>query len=129
MSKKTIATAHAPNAIGTYSQAVIAGGFVYVSGQIGLDPLSMRLVDGGIEAQAHCVFRNLRAIAEAAGSSLAQAVRVTIYLLDLDQFGRVNEIMAEYFPQPYPSRATVEVSRLPREAELEVDAILLADSA
>lgn len=123
MPKRIVSTPQAPSAIGTYSQAVAAGGMLYVSGQIGLDPATMQLAEG-IDAQVHRVFANLRAVAEAAGCSLADAVKVTVYLTDLAHFGRVNEIMAEYFPQPYPSRAAVGVASLPRGALVEADAIL-----
>jgi reactive intermediate/imine deaminase len=123
MSKRVISTPKAPAAIGTYSQGVISGNTVYLAGQIGLDPATMQLVDG-IDAQIHRVFANLRAVAEAAGSSLADAVKVTVYLTDLAHFARVNEIMAEYFPHPYPSRAAVGVAALPRGALVEADAIL-----
>jgi reactive intermediate/imine deaminase len=123
MAKHAVSTPRAPAAIGTYSQAVIAGGTLYLAGQIGLDPATMQLAEG-IDAQIHRVFANLRAVAEAAGSSLADAVKVTVYLTDLAHFARVNEIMAEYFPQPYPSRAAVGVAALPRGALVEADAIL-----
>lgn len=123
MPKTVIATPAAPSAIGTYSQAVRARDAVYLSGQIGLDPKTMQLVDG-IEAQIDRVFANLKAVAEAAGGSLADAVRVTIYLTDLTHFAKVNEIMAQYFPQPYPARAAVGVASLPRGALVEADAIL-----
>jgi reactive intermediate/imine deaminase len=124
MAKTIVSTPGAPGAIGTYSQAVRCGGTVYVSGQIGLDPGTMQLVDG-IDAQIHRVFQNLRAIAEASGATLANAVKVTIYLVDLGHFAKVNEIMAQYFPQPYPSRAAVGVAALPRGALVEADAILV----
>ena len=124
MSKTVISTTGAPGAIGTYSQAVRCGDTIYISGQIGLDPTTMQMVEG-IEAQIHRVFANLRAIAEAAGGSLAEAVRVTIYLTDLAHFAKVNEIMATYFPQPYPSRAAVGISSLPRGALVEADATLV----
>jgi reactive intermediate/imine deaminase len=124
MPKAIVSTQSAPGAIGTYSQAVRCGDTVYVSGQIGFDPATMQLVDG-IDAQIHRVFQNLRAIAEAAGATLADAVKVTIYLVDLGHFAKVNEIMAQYFPQPYPSRAAVGVAALPRGALLEADAILV----
>jgi reactive intermediate/imine deaminase len=124
MAKTIISTAGAPSAIGTYSQAVRCGGTVYCSGQIGLEPATMQLADG-IDAQIHRVFGNLRAVAEAAGGSLADAVKVTIYLVDLGNFARVNEIMAQYFPQPFPSRAAVGVASLPRGALVEADAILV----
>jgi reactive intermediate/imine deaminase len=126
MPKKIIATVEAPSAIGTYSQAVRCGDTVYLSGQIGLDPTTMQLVEG-IDAQIHRVFQNLRAVAEASGGSLAHAVKVTIYLTDLAHFAKVNEIMAQYIPQPFPSRAAVGVASLPRGALVEADAILVVD--
>lgn len=115
----------APGAIGPYSQAIHAGQTVYLSGQIGLDPASMALVPGGVEAEARQVFRNLATVAHAAGASLAQAVKVTIYMTDLGQFAIVNEIMAQHFAAPYPARATVGVAALPRGACVEADAILV----
>ncbi|HKY01153.1 MAG TPA: RidA family protein [Burkholderiales bacterium] len=124
MGKTVITTTGAPGAIGTYSQAVRCGDTVYISGQIGLDPATMQMVEG-IEAQIHRVFSNLKAIAEAAGSTLEEVVRVTIYLTDLAHFAKVNEIMATYFPQPYPARAAVGVSSLPRGALVEADAVLV----
>jgi reactive intermediate/imine deaminase len=125
MSKAPVQTAEAPAAIGPYSQAIRAGQTVYLSGQIGLDPGTMALVPGGVEAEAHQVFRNLAAVARAAGGTLAQAVRVTIYMTDIAQFGKVNEIMSQYFGQPHPARATVGVAALPRGAAVEADAILV----
>lgn len=122
--KQIISTTGAPQAIGTYSQAVKAGNTVYCSGQIGLDPETMTLVEG-IDAQIHRVFRNLAAVAEAAGGSLGHAVRLTVFLTDLAHFAKVNEIMAEYVPQPYPARAAVGVASLPRGALVEVDAVLV----
>jgi len=122
--RSTIATTSAPAAIGTYSQAVRAGDTLYLSGQIGLDPQTGQLVDG-IERQIHRVFTNLRAVAEAAGSSLADAVKLTVYLTDLAHFARVNEIMAGYFDEPYPARAAVGVAALPRGALVEAEAILV----
>ncbi|MCC6610042.1 MAG: RidA family protein [Burkholderiales bacterium] len=124
MPKTIISTAAAPAAIGTYSQAVRAGDTVYLSGQIGLDPTSMQLAEG-IDAQIDRVFANLEAVAAGAGGSLADAVRVTIYLTDLVHFGKVNEAMARYFPQPYPARAAVGVASLPRGALVEADAVLV----
>jgi reactive intermediate/imine deaminase len=118
-------TKDAPEAIGTYSQAVRAGDTVYISGQIGLDPASMQLAEG-IEAQTDRVFRNLSAIAQGAGLGLDRAVRMTVYLTDLAHFARVNEIMARYVKEPYPSRAAVGVASLPRGALVEVDCILYA---
>jgi len=126
MPKTIIATPAAPSAIGTYSQAVRAGNTVYLSGQIGLDPGSMLLVDG-IDAQIDRVFANLKAVAEAAGGSLADTVRVTIYLTDLAHFAKVNDTMAKYFPQPYPARAAVGVASLPRGALVEADAVLVLE--
>lgn len=124
MSKKVIATTNAPAAIGPYSQAVRAGNTVYLSGQIGFDPATMQLAEG-LDAQAGRVFGNLAAVAAAAGSSLADAVKLTIYLVDLGHFARVNEIMAQHFKEPYPARATVQVAALPRGALIEVDAVLV----
>ena len=121
--KTVIQTQDAPAAIGTYSQAVRAGDTVYISGQIGFDPATMQLVEG-IDAQIHRVFQNLAAIAQAAGLGLGQAVRVTVYLTDLAHFARVNELMSQYVPQPYPARAAVGVASLPRGALVEIDAIL-----
>ena len=123
MSKQAINTAAAPQAIGTYSQAVRSGDTVYLSGQIGLDPASMQMVEG-IEAQIPRVFDNLKAVATAAGGSLDHAVKLTVYLTDLSHFARVNEIMATYFKQPYPARAAIGVASLPRGALVEIDAIL-----
>ena len=125
MTRKTIHTPKAPKAIGPYSQAVAANGTVYLSGQIGLDPETGELVAGGIEAQARRVFTNLAAVAEAAGSSLAAAVRVTIYLVDFGHFAVVNGIMQEYFNEPYPARVTIAAAGLPRGAAIEVDCILV----
>jgi len=124
MARTIISTNDAPGAIGTYSQAVKAGDTVYLSGQIGLDPQSMQMVEG-IDAQIHRVFRNLEAVARAAGGSLADTVKVQIYLTDLGHFAKVNEIMAEYFQQPYPARAAVGVASLPRGALIEADAVLV----
>ena len=126
MPKATISTPHAPSAIGTYSQAVRCGNTVYVSGQIGLDPATMQLVEG-IDAQVKRVFDNLQAVAEAAGGSLADAAKLTIYLTDLAHFTKVNEIMAGYFRQPYPARAAIGVASLPRGALVEADAILVIE--
>ena len=124
MSKKVIATTNAPAAIGPYSQGVRAGNTVYLSGQIGFDPATMQLAEG-LDAQTERVFGNLAAVAATAGSSLADAVRLTIYLVDLGDFARVNEIMAQHFKEPYPARATVQVAALPRGALIEVDAVLV----
>ncbi|GAB3787076.1 RidA family protein [Dyella agri] len=125
MSRSIISTTQAPAAIGPYSQAVRAGDTVYFSGQIPLDPATGNLVDGDIGTQARRVFDNLVAVAEAAGGSLAQVVRVGIYVTDLANFAAVNAVMAEYFQQPYPARSTIEVSALPKGAQVEVDAIMV----
>jgi reactive intermediate/imine deaminase len=123
MMKQPIHTAAAPQAIGTYSQAIRCGETVYLSGQIGLDPATMQLVEGA-DAQIHRVFQNLRAVAIEAGGSLDHAVKLTVYLTDLSHFARVNEIMATYCGQPYPARAAVGVASLPRGALIEIDAVL-----
>ena len=114
----------APKAIGPYSQAIVANGFVFCSGQIPLDPATMQLVSAEPRAQIHQVFRNLRAVAAAGGGTLDQAVKVTVFLTDLAHFPLVNEIMAEYFTEPYPARAAVGVAALPRGALVEIEAIL-----
>jgi reactive intermediate/imine deaminase len=124
--KTPIQTRDAPEAIGTYSQAVKAGDAVYLSGQIGLDPGTMQMAEG-IDGQTHRVFRYLAAVAAAAGLSLDHAVRMTVYLTDLAHFARVNEIMAQYVREPYPARAAIGVAGLPRGALVEVDAILHGD--
>lgn len=127
MDRTAIHTDAAPAAIGTYSQAIRAGGLIFVSGQIPLDPATGDLVGGDdVERQIRQVFDNLRAVAEGAGSSLAGAVKITVFLTDLAHFAQVNEIMAEYFTKPYPARAAVEVAALPRGAAVEADAILIA---
>lgn len=123
MSKSVICTTNAPAAIGTYSQAIRSGYTVYFAGQIGLDPATMRLVDG-IDAQIDRVFENIRAVAEEAGGSLDEIVKITVYLTDLENFAKVNEKMATLFTEPYPARAVVGVAALPRGALVEVDAIL-----
>ncbi|MGE5472496.1 MAG: RidA family protein [Bacteroidota bacterium] len=123
MAKTIIATSNAPAAIGTYSQAVRVGHTVYMSGQIGLDPASMQMVDG-IEAQIVRVFENLKAVAEAAGGSLADVVKLNVFLTDLANFAKVNEIMARYFSEPFPARAAVGVKELPRGALVEADAVM-----
>ena len=121
--KTIIVTANAPAAIGTYSQAVKVGNTVYLSGQIGLDPASMQMVDG-IEAQIHRVFANLHAVCDAAGGSLNDVVKLNVFLTDLGHFAKVNEIMAQYFQQPYPARAAVGVASLPRNALVEADGVM-----
>jgi len=124
MSRQTIQSSNAPQAIGPYSQAVRAGDTVYLSGQIPLDPKTMQLVSGDIEAEIHQVFKNLKAVAEAAGGSLANAVKVNVFLTDLGHFAKVNEIMASYCTQPFPARAAVGVAQLPRCARVEVECVL-----
>jgi reactive intermediate/imine deaminase len=124
MTSRAIATDQAPAAIGTYSQAVECAGTVWLSGQIPLDPASMTLVEGDIEAEVRQVFSNLAAVAAAAGSSLAEAVRLTVYLTDLGDFAVVNRVMEEVLDPPYPARATVQVAALPKGARVEVDAVL-----
>lgn len=127
MQKKIIATPDAPQAIGPYSQAVAHGNTVYLSGQIALDPKTMELGGGDCRAQAEQVFANLAAVARAAGGTLDDAVRVTIYLTNLADFPVVNEVMARWFREPFPARATVGVAALPRGAVVEVDAVLVLD--
>ena len=124
MTRKTIQTDNAPQAIGTYSQAVRTGNTVYMSGQIPLVPDTMELVSGDMEAQIRRVFDNLAAVAEAAGGSLADVVKLNVFLPDLGHFALVNEIMAEYFREPYPARAAVGVAALPKEAQVEMDAVM-----
>ncbi len=124
MSKRIIATDRAPAAIGTYSQAVEVNGTVYLSGQIPLDPETMELV-GDVREQVHQVFRNLSAVAEAAGCTLADAVKLTVFLTDLNDFATVNEVMAEYIQEPFPARAAIGVAALPRGARVEVEGILV----
>ena len=125
MTKQIISTDRAPAAIGTYSQAVRAGDTVYLSGQIPLDPATMTLVDGDIDAQIRRVFDNLAAVAEAAGGGFRNVVKLNVFLTDLGHFARVNDIMAEYFQQPYPARAAIGVAALPRGAGVEMDAVLV----
>jgi len=124
MTKEPIETKKAPQAIGTYSQAIRTGDTVYLSGQIGLDPETMQMAEG-IEAQAHRVFQNLRAVAEAAGGRLDNMVKLTVYLTDLVHFPRINEIIAGYFSRPYPARAAVGVAGLPRNAMVEIEAVMV----
>jgi reactive intermediate/imine deaminase len=123
VTKQAVQTRDAPQAIGTYSQAIRAGDTIYLSGQIGLDPATMQLVEG-IDEQIHRVFRNLQAVAAAAGATLNEAVKLTVFLTDLAHFARLNEIMAQYLAQPYPARSAVGVSQLPRGALVEIEATL-----
>lgn len=122
-----IHTDKAPAAIGTYSQAIRASNTLYLSGQIPLDPVSMQMVEGDIDAHITRVFENLKAVAEAGGGSLAQVVKLNVFLTDLGNFARVNEIMARYFQQPYPARAAIGVASLPRGAQVEMDAVIVLD--
>jgi len=128
MTRQAIQTSDAPAAIGPYSQAIAAGGTVFLSGQIGLDPRTGQLVEG-VEAQANQVFRNLRAVAQAAGGSLDDIAKVSVLLVDLGDFAKVNEIMATYFKAPYPARSTYQVVALPRGARIEVEAFLVPGGA
>lgn len=124
MPKETIHSDHAPAAIGTYSQAVRSGGFLFMSGQIPLDPVTMEVVSGDFEARARRVFDNLKAVAEAAGSDLDQVVKLTVFLTDLGNFATVNTVMEDYFDKPFPARAAVGVAELPKGVDVEADAIL-----
>jgi 2-iminobutanoate/2-iminopropanoate deaminase len=121
--RQAVASEDAPKAIGPYSQAIRAGSLLFVSGQIPLDPRTGRLVDGDIAAQTHRVFANLRAILEAAGASLDDVVRATVYLADMEDFAVVNEIYGGYFSNPAPARATIQAARLPKDARVEIDVI------
>lgn len=127
MSKEIISTDNAPAAIGTYSQAVKIDKTVYVSGQIPLDPASMEIVEGGIDAEIRRVFDNLRAVCEAAGGNLQQIVKLNIFLTDLSNFPQVNEIMATYFETPYPARAAIGVAALPKGVGVEMDAVMVLE--
>lgn len=127
MARQIINTDAAPQAIGTYSQAVRCGDTVYLSGQIPLDPATMTLVNDSIETEIHQVFKNLRAVCQAAGGDLGKIAKLNIYLTDLGHFPKVNEIMAEYFAQPYPARAAIGVAQLPKGAGVEADAVMVLD--
>ena len=126
MSKQIISTDKAPQAIGTYSQAVKVDNTVYLSGQIPLIPETMELIEGDIDQQIHQVFKNLTAVCEAAGGELQDIVKLNIFLTDLTHFPVVNEIMAQYFQQPYPARAAIGVSQLPKGAQVEMDGVMVA---
>jgi reactive intermediate/imine deaminase len=128
MNRRRIHTDDAPKAIGTYSQAIQTGETIYLSGQVPLDPASMKVVDGPIEQQIEQVFKNLRAVAEAAGGSMANIAKLTVYLTDLGHFSHVNEVMARFFEEPYPARAAVGVAALPLGVPVEIDAILVLDA-
>lgn len=128
MPREIITTDRAPAAIGTYSQAVKVGSTVYLSGQIPLDPATMQLVEGGIDVQIRRVFANLAAVARAAGGSLADTVKLNVFLTDLSHFALVNQIMADHFPEPFPARAAIGVADLPRGAQVEMDAVLMLEN-
>jgi reactive intermediate/imine deaminase len=128
MNRRRVQTDDAPKAIGSYSQAIQTGETVYLSGQIPLDPASMKVVDGPIEQQIEQVFKNLRAVAEAAGGSLANIAKLTVYLMDLSHFPHVNEVMVRFFEEPYPARAAIGVAALPLGVPVEIDAILVLDA-
>jgi reactive intermediate/imine deaminase len=125
--KSVISTDKAPAAIGTYSQAIKVGNTVYLSGQIPLDPATMEMVSGDFEAQTVRVFENLKAVSEAAGGSLRNLVKLNIFLTDLANFAKLNEVMARYFEQPYPARAAIGVASLPRGAQVEMDGVLFIE--
>lgn len=125
MTRSTVSTAEAPGAVGPYVQGVRAGDFLFVSGQVALDPATGQLVEGGVEAQTERVLRNVRAILEAGGSSLDRVVKATVYLTDLGEFETMNRVYASFFGDSRPARVTVEVSRLPRNAKVEIDAIAI----
>ena len=127
MKRSVIHTDRAPAAIGTYSQAVRSGDTVYLSGQIPLDPRTMELVEGGIEAQTRRVFDNLAAVAEASGGTLANLVKLNVYLTDLGNFPVINQVMADYFSEPYPARAAVGISALPKGSMVEIEGVLVLD--
>ncbi len=124
---RAVHTDGAPAALGPYSQAIVAGGFVYTAGQIPLDPDSGELVEGGVEVQAERVLENLGAILAAAGSSFSKVVKTTVFLSDMDDYAAVNEVYARYFREPYPARSAVEVARLPRGVRLEIEAVARID--
>ncbi len=125
MLKEPVKTPHAPAALGPYSQAIKAGGFVYLSGQVAIDPATGEFVDGGIAEQTERVLKNVTAVLEAAGSSLDLVVKTTVFLADMSEFSAMNEVYAKFFPEPHPSRSTVQAARLPRDARVEIEAVAL----
>jgi len=125
LDKKPIQSDHAPKAIGTYSQAIRSGNLVFLSGQIPLDPVTMEIVSGDFETRARQVFRNLQAVAKAAGGSVDNIVKLTVYLTDMGNFATVNKVMSEFFTEPYPARAALGVASLPKAADVEAEAILV----
>jgi 2-iminobutanoate/2-iminopropanoate deaminase len=124
--KKIISTDRAPKAIGPYSQAVISNGFAFLSGQIPLDPATNQLIEGDITAQTERVFENIKGLLEACGSSLGQVVKTTVFIKDMGEFAKMNEVYARYFPENPPSRSTIEAARLPRDVRIEIECIALA---
>ena len=127
MSKKEVVCENAPSAIGTYSQAVIVGNFIFVSGQIPLDYKDMTVVQGSFEEQVEVIMQSLSNIADSSGASINDCVKLTVYLKNLENFSSVNNVMEKYLSQPYPSRAAVEVSRLPKDVEVEIDAVIFKE--
>ncbi|MFN0140917.1 MAG: RidA family protein [Pyrinomonadaceae bacterium] len=123
IAKRAVESPDAPKAIGPYSQAIIANGFVYTAGQIGTDPKTGTLVEGGITEQTEQVLKNLAAVLKAAGSSLDSAVKTTVFLADMNDFAKMNEVYAKFFKKPYPARSTVQVARLPRDAKIEIEVV------
>lgn len=121
--KKEVKTKNAPEAIGPYSQAIVTNGFVFASGQIAIDPQSGKIIEGDIEEQTRQVLTNLKAVLEAAGSSLEKVVKCTVFLQDMNDFGKMNAVYAEFFQPPYPARAAVQVARLPKDVKVEIEAI------
>lgn len=121
--KRAVESPDAPKAIGPYSQAIIANGFIFTAGQVGADPKTGALVEGGIEAQTEQVLKNIEAVLKASGSSLDDVVKTTVFLADLNDFGKMNEVYAKRFKTPFPARSTVQVARLPRDAKIEIEAI------
>lgn len=128
MSRETVTAADAPKALGPYAQAVDTGAFVFCSGQVGLDPATSRLVAGGIEAETARALENLKAVLAAAGLSLADVAKTTVFMADLAEFGKMNEVYARYFPSPHPARATVQVAALPARARVEIEAIAVREA-
>jgi 2-iminobutanoate/2-iminopropanoate deaminase len=127
--KKIVTSPHAPAAIGPYSQAIVYNGFAYLSGQIPLDPATGQIVDGDIAAQTERVFANIKAVLEACGSSLGQILKTTVFLKDMGEFAKMNEVYSKYFDAAPPARSTVEVARLPRDVRVEIEVIAIAPSA
>lgn len=127
--KRAVESADAPKAIGPYSQAIVANGFVYTAGQVGSDPKSGLLVEGGIEAQTEQVLKNIAAVLRAAGSSMDAVVKTTVFLTDINDFARMNEVYAKHFGKPFPARSTVQVARLPRDARVEIEAVAVLRAA